>query len=122
MQKPPQDWCNWLIAMEKALVQLITDRYPDGFKWNDNGIPFSQYTSAGEMKSTEEKPVEKAEEKPALPSRENAMNSLRAELEKMAAARNSDGSLKLNHVEKNQMSHKNPALRGNVKMVEKKET
>lgn len=122
MQKPPQDWCNLLIAMEKALVQLITDRYPDGFKWNDNGIPFSQYTSAGEMKSTEEKPVEKAEEKPALPSRENAMNSLRAELEKMAAARNSDGSLKLNHVEKNQMSHKNPALRGNVKMVEKKET
>jgi len=50
------------------------------------------------------------------------MNSLKAELERMAAARNADGSLKLNHVDKSQMSHKNPALRGNVKMAEKKET
>ena len=117
MLKPPQDWCNLLIAMEKALIQLITDQYPQGFRWNENGIPFAQFTS--EAKPAEEKP---AEDPVKAPSRGSAMNSLKAELERMAAARNADGSLKLNHVDKSQMSHKNPALRGNVKMVEKKET
>ena len=116
MLKAPQDWCNLLIAMEKALIQLITDQYPQGFRWNENGIPVAQFTS--EAKPAEEKPEEPGE----APSRASAMNSLKAELERMAAARNADGSLKLNHVDKSQMSHKNPALRGNVKMEEKKET
>ena len=116
MLKAPQDSCNLLIAMEKALIQLITDQYPQGFRWNENGIPVAQFTS--EAKPAEEKPEEPGE----APSRASAMNSLKAELERMAAARNADGSLKLNHVDKSQMSHKNPALRGNVKMAEKKET
>ena len=116
MLRPPQDWCNLLIAMEKALIELINLHYPQGFQWNENGIPFAEFTA-------DTKPMEEAPEATSeAPSREDAMNSLKAELARMAAARNADGSLKLNHVEKEQMSHKNPSLRGNAKMVAKKET
>lgn len=108
MQKAPQDWCASVIAMGKALAVLVQDHFPDGFTWNPAGVACSEYTA---------KPAEKPAEKPA-----SAMAGLKAELAQLAQKRNADGSLQLRHVEKSEMSHKNPALRGNVKMEEKKET
>lgn len=46
MDKKPQDWCAALIAMMKELINLITEHYPDGFKWNDKGVAVSDYTSS----------------------------------------------------------------------------
>lgn len=45
MDKKPQDWCAALIAMMKELINLITEHYPNGFKWNDKGVAVSDYTS-----------------------------------------------------------------------------
>ena len=104
MQKAPQDWCASVIAMGKALAALVQEHFPDGFTWNPAGVACSEYTA-------------KPAEKPA-----SAMAGLKAELAQLAQKRNADGSLQLRHVEKSEMSHKNPALRGNVKMEEKKET
>ena len=52
---------------------------------------------------------------PAVPSPAN----FAAELQSLVGA---NGVRNLRHVEKSEMSHKNPALRGNVKMEEKKAT
>ena len=46
MDKKPQDWCAALIAMMKELINLITEHYPNGFKWNDKGVAVSDYTSS----------------------------------------------------------------------------
>ena len=97
-----------MIPMGKALAALVQEHFPDGFTWNPAGVACSEYTA---------KPAEKPAEKPA-----SAMAGLKAELAQLAQKRNADGSLQLRHVEKSEMSHKNPALRGNVKMEEKKET
>ena len=110
MDKKPQDFCNLLIAMMKELINIITNRYPEGFTWNAQGVELKDY-----KESTE--PAKPA--KPAEPV--NVAKNIRDELAQMFNNRKSDGHLDLKHVEKDQMSHKNPSLRGNVKMVEKKE-
>ena len=87
MQKAPQDWCASVIAMGKALAQLVEEHFPDGFSWNPAGVACSEYTA---------KPVEPVESvEPA-----NPMAGLKAELAQLAQKRNADGSLQLRHVEK----------------------
>lgn len=106
MDKKPQEFCNLLIAMIKELINIINDRYKEGFTWKENGVDIKDFK--------EEAPA--AEE----PVKDKAA-SIRDELASLYAKRKGDGHLDLKHVEKDQMSHKNPSLRGNVKMVEKNE-
>lgn len=106
MDKKPQEFCNSLIAMVKELINIINDRYKEGFTWKENGVDIKEFK--------EEAPA--AEE----PVKDKAA-SIRDELASLYAKRKGDGHLDLKHVEKDQMSHKNPSLRGNVKMVEKNE-
>lgn len=106
MDKKPQEFCRLLIDMMKEMIAIIETRYKEGFKWNEASCEIKDYK--------EETTVE-------TPSAKDAASSIRDELAQMFNKRKENGSLDLKHVEKDQMSHKNPALRGNVKMVEKNE-
>lgn len=114
MEKKPQEFCNLLIAMMKELIRIITERYPEGFTWNEKGVDVNDY------KEETVKETPKEETPKETPSHDVAAN-IRDELAQAFMNRNSNGNLNLRHVEKSEMSHKNPALRGNVKMVEKTE-
>ena len=99
----------------KELITIIESRYKTGFTWNAAGVDIKEYKEAPvETTSVETPSVE-------TPSAKDSASSIRDELAKMFMKRNANGGLDLKHVEKDQMSHKNPALRGNVKMVEKNE-
>ena len=102
--------------MGKELIRLVTETYPTGLQWKQSGIDISEYKPTNTPTSAKAK-TDVVEEKAGSVS---AMNKLQEELARMAANHNADGTLKLKHVEKSEMSHKNPALRGNVKMTEKK--
>ena len=43
MEKKPQEFCNLLIAMMKELIRIITERYPNGFTWNEKGVDVNDY-------------------------------------------------------------------------------
>ena len=101
--------------MGKELIRLVTEVYPTGLQWKEGGIDISEYSATPAAPT----PAVVKEEKAGSAT---AMSKLQEELARMAANRNADGTLKLKHVEKSEMSHKNPALRGNVKMAEKKVT
>lgn len=106
--------------MGKELIRLVTEVYPTGLQWKENGIAISEYSATPAPTPTPVEEEKKVVEETAGST--TAMNKLQQELARMAANRNADGTLKLKHVEKSEMSHKNPALRGNVKMAEKKVT
>lgn len=38
MDKKPQEWCTAVITMLKELITLITEHFPEGFKWNEKGV------------------------------------------------------------------------------------
>lgn len=46
MDKKPQDWCTALITMLKELITLITEQFPEGFKWNAKGVSVNDVPSA----------------------------------------------------------------------------
>ena len=119
MEKKPQEFCNLLIAMMKELIRIITERYPEGFTWNEKGVDVNDYKEET-VKETPKEETPKEETPKETPSHDVAAN-IRDELAQAFMNRNSNGNLNLRHVEKSEMSHKNPALRGNVKMVEKTE-
>ena len=120
-EKAPQDWCASVIAMGKELIRLVTEAYPTGLQWKEGGVDTSEYSApAPAATPTPAAPTPAVVEEKAGSA--TAMSKLQEERARMAANRNADGSLKLKHVEKSEMSHKNPALRGNVKMAEKKVT
>ena len=102
------EWSKLVIALMKELIAIIADRFEIGVEWNASGCDFSAYKPEPISAPSTAPP-------PAVPSPAN----FAAELQSLVGA---NGVRNLRHVEKSEMSHKNPALRGNVKMEEKKAT
>lgn len=114
MDNKPMEWSKLVIALMKELIAIIADRFEIGVEWNASGCDFSAYKPEPiSAPSTAPPPAVPAA--PAVPSPAN----FAAELQSLVGA---NGVRNLRHVEKSEMSHKNPALRGNVKMEEKKAT
>lgn len=119
MDKKPQEWCTAVITMLKELITLITEHFPEGFKWNEKGV------------SVADAPAPAAPATPAAPAAPATATQGKVDLQKEVSVRVrserqlqnavKNGGLGLKHVEKSEMTSKNPALRGNVKMAEKKE-
>ena len=117
MDNKPMEWSKLVIALMKELIAIIADRFEIGVEWNASGCDFSAYKPEPiSAPSTAPPPaVPAAPAAPAVPSPAN----FAADLQSLVGA---NGVRNLRHVEKSEMSHKNPALRGNVKMEEKKAT
>ena len=60
MDKKPQEWCTAVITMLKELITLITEHFPEGFKWNEKGVSVSDApaTPAAPAPATATAPVE----------------------------------------------------------------
>lgn len=115
METKPMEWSKLVIAMMKEMIAIVSDRFDIGVEWNPSGCDYSAYTPTPiSAPSTAPPPAVPAV--PAVPARPA---SFAAELESLVDA---NGVRNLRHVEKSEMSHKNPALRGNVRMEEKKPT
>ena len=120
MDKKPQEWCTAVITMLKELITLITEHFPEGFKWNEKGVsvadaPAAPAAPAPAAPATA--PVEPMQGKVDLQKEVGVC--VWSERQLQNAVKN--GGLGLKHVEKSEMTSKNPSLRGNVKMAEKKE-
>lgn len=120
MDNKPMEWSKLVIALMKELIAIIADRFEIGVEWNASGCDFSAYKPEPiSAPSTAPPPaVPAAPAAPAAPAVPSPAN-FAAELQSLVGA---NGVRNLRHVEKSEMSHKNPALRGNVKMEEKKAT
>ena len=116
MDKKPQEWCTAVITMLKELITLITEHFPEGFKWNEKGVSVSDAPVAP-APATATAPVEPTQGKVDLQKEVGVCVWSEGQLQN--AVKN--GGLGLKHVEKSEMTSKNPSLRGNVKMAEKKE-
>ena len=46
MDKKPQEWCTAVITMLKELITLITEHFPEGFKWNVKGVSVADAPAA----------------------------------------------------------------------------
>ena len=112
METKPMEWSKLVIAMMKEMVAIVSDRFDIGVEWNPSGCDYSAYTPTPISAPSTAPP-------PAVPAVPARPASFAAELESLVDA---NGVRNLRHVEKSEMSHKNPALRGNVRMEEKKPT
>ena len=120
MDNKPMEWSKLVIALMKELIAIISDRFEIGVEWNASGCEFSAYkpdpTTISAPSTAPPPAVPAAPAAPAVPA---PPANFAAELQSLVGA---NGVRNLRHVEKSEMSHKNPALRGNVKMEEKKTT
>ena len=130
METKPMEWAKLVIAMMKQLIAIISQRYEIGVEWNLSGCAPSAYAvSAVSAPSLPPPPAVPASPAPPAapaapaapmgPEEHGKLGNLASELQNMVGE---NGVRNLRHVEKSEMSHKNPALRGNVKMETKKET
>lgn len=123
MDNKPMEWSKLVIALMKELIAIISDRFEIGVEWNASGCEFSAYkpdpTPISAPSTAPPPAVPAVPAAPAAPAVPAPPANFAAELQSLVGA---NGVRNLRHVEKSEMSHKNPALRGNVKMEEKKTT
>ena len=116
MDTKPMEWSKLVIALMKELIAIISDRFEIGVEWNASGCDFSAYKPASTPTPISAPSTAPPPAVPAVPAHPS---NFAAELESLVGA---NGVKNLRHVEKSEMTSKNPSLRGNVKMEEKKTT